>query len=403
MTLLESAPAPSLTQLLHEALGSLRNLGRRSLLALLGIVMGSCSVIALLNIGQNAADQAMSVFREMGTEAVVVQLPSVARGSDGLPLVLDGPTLEASVPGIEHVSPLVLYSSQVVFHGRTRSLALVGADASLGDAARLRVAQGRYLSAFDARQTFVVVGAQAALALGVPGDPLQLGDRVRIDDYQFQVIGILKPQGAGGIIPFTADDALFLPPAGMARINPAPSISTLIARVVPGQDVATIGERLLQRVNREIAGEQKGTLQVAQQMIDAMQQQTRTFTYLLAALGGISLVGGGVGVMNVMLMNVSERRREIGVRMALGARRRDIRNLFLLEAVTLTAAGAVSGALLGVAAAWGYARLCGWDFALASSALPLGIGSTLLVGLFFGLHPAISAARLQPVEALRDA
>ena len=122
-----------------------------------------------------------------------------------------------------------------------------------------------------------------------------MGDSLRIDDYQFQVIGILKPQGAGGIIPFTADESLFLPLAGMARVNPAPNIGTLIARVVPGRDVPSTGERLLQRINREIAGEQKGTLQVAQQMIDAMQQQTRTFTYLLAALGGISLVGGGVG------------------------------------------------------------------------------------------------------------
>lgn len=395
--------SPSLGQLLHEAIGSLRNLGRRSLLALLGIVMGSCSVIALLNIGSNAADQAMSVFKEMGTETVVVQLPSGARGQDGLPLRLYVDALRQAVPEVATASPVVLYSAPVVFHGRSANLALVGAGDALADTAGLRLAEGRTLSAFDRREAFVVVGSRAAQALGEPDDPLRVGDWLRIGHYQFQVIGRLRAQGEGGIIPFTSNDSLFLTESGMARVNADPRLGALLARVAPGQAVAPVGERVAAWVNDRIAGEEKGALQVAEQMIEAMQQQTRTFTYLLGGLGAISLAGGGVGVMNVMLMNVSERRREIGVRMALGARQRDIRNLFLLEAVTLTAAGALSGALLGIAAAWGYAWLSGWAFSLAASALPLGMGSTLLVGLFFGLYPAVSASRLQPVEALRDA
>ncbi|WP_236214533.1 ABC transporter permease, partial [Metapseudomonas otitidis] len=184
--------SPSLGQLLHEAIGSLRNLGRRSLLALLGIVMGSCSVIALLNIGSNAADQAMSVFKEMGTETVVVQLPSGARGQDGLPLRLDVDALRQAVPEVATASPVVLYSAPVVFHGRSANLALVGAGDALADTAGLRLAEGRTLSAFDRREAFVVVGSRAAQVLGEPDDPLRVGDWLRIGHYQFQVIGRLR-------------------------------------------------------------------------------------------------------------------------------------------------------------------------------------------------------------------
>lgn len=147
---------------------------------------------------------------------------------------------------------------------------------------------------------------------------------------------------------------------------------------------------------------QQINIAIAQQMIDGMTRQARLFGYLLMALASISLAAGGVGVMNVMVMSVAQRKREIGVRMALGARRRDIRNLFLLEAFALSAAGAVLGALLGGGFSWAYAVLSGWNFTFAGSSLLLGIGSTLLVGLFFGLHPAMAASRLRPVEALRE-
>ena len=397
-----SSAGPSAAQILVEALNSLRMLGRRSLLALLGIVMGSCSVVALLNIGGNAAAQSIAIFRNLGSDTLVLQLPPQPTGRDGLPLRLSVEALGRQTPAVASLSPVMTYGAPAIFHGRIGNANIIGADPALFEAARLNIASGRSLSEFDRKEAYAVIGASLAQALSLPDDPLQPGDQLRLQSYQFRVVGILQEGAPGMLLPFNANETLFIPMEGMTRINPVPQISHVVARANSAEAVIQAGEQLRQTLAQRIAGDAPVTLIFAQQILEGMQQQTRTFTYLLAALGVVSLIGGGVGVMNVMLMNVSERRREIGVRLALGARRRDIRNLFLVEAVALTSVGALLGAVLGMAGGWGYAQLSGWAFFLAPGALPLGIGSTVLVGLFFGLHPAIAASRLQPVEALRD-
>ncbi|MEX5592821.1 ABC transporter permease [Pseudomonas orientalis] len=391
----------SLSQLLHEAFISLRTLGKRSVLALLGIVIGSSSVVALINIGHNAAVDAAMIFKDMGTDTLVVQFPP--KGSANVPMRtrLDLGAVRLAVPGIAHIGALSLFSGPIVFHGRTANANFVGSTPDVQAAMRLAVREGRFLSAFDANQTYAVIGDQVAQALGAPGEPLKTGERVRINDYLFLIIGILQNQPRAMLMPVQANESLFIPAEGMRRIFANPQINNLIIRARPGQDMERVARDAAAALQPQLT-EHNVDITVPQQMIDGMTRQSRTFAYLLLALGAISLVGGGVGVMNVMLMNVSERRREIGIRMALGARQRDIRNLFLLEAVTLTAVGALCGAVLGMTAAWFYAWLSGWVFSLAVAALPLGVGSTLLVGLFFGIYPAVSASRLQPVEALRD-
>jgi putative ABC transport system permease protein len=391
----------SFSQLLHEAFVSLRTLGKRSVLALLGIVIGSSSVVALINIGHNAAVDAAMIFKEMGTDTLVAQFPS--KGTINLPMAtrLDLDAVRQAVPGLTHIGALTLLSGPIVFHGRSTNANVVGSTPGIQGAMRLVVQEGRFLSPFDANETYGVIGAQLAQALGAPGDPLRLGDRVRINDYLFLLVGILQHQPRAMMMPVQANDSLFIPAQGMRRIYANPQIANVIIRAAPGLDMELIAQHANVALQAQLV-DHTVDIQVPQQMIDGMTRQSRTFAYLLLALGAISLVGGGVGVMNVMLMNVSERRREIGIRMALGARQRDIRNLFLLEAVTLTAVGAACGAVLGMTCAWLYAWLSGWAFALAVAALPLGVGSTLLVGLFFGIYPAVSASRLQPVEALRD-
>ncbi|MBP5103963.1 ABC transporter permease [Pseudomonas protegens] len=391
----------SASQLLHEAFVSLRTLGKRSILALLGIVIGSSSVVALINIGHNAAEDAAAIFQNMGTDTLVARFPASADSRTPLPAALDTRALSQAVPSLINIAPTVLLSATLIRNGRSANASVVGATAELAPAMRLQLREGRFLSDFDQNEIYAVVGHQVAQTLGAAGAPLQLGDRVRINDYLFLVIGILQNQPSAVLVPIQANDSVFLPQGSMRRIFPSPQIDNVVTRVAGGQNMEQIAAAMTQALKKILRGREV-EVQVPQQIIDGMTRQSRTFGYLLMALGGISLVGGGVGVMNVMLMNVSERRREIGIRMALGARQKDIRNLFLLEAVSLTAVGALSGAILGVASAFIYARMSGWHFSLAGAALPLGIGSTLLVGLFFGLYPAISASRLQPVEALRD-
>ncbi|UOP10961.1 ABC transporter permease [Pseudomonas palleroniana] len=391
----------SVSQLLHEAFVSLRTLGKRSILALLGIVIGSSSVVALINIGHNAATDAAMIFKDMGTDTLVAQFPPKGNSNAAMRASLDLEAVRQAVPGIAHIGALTLFSGLLVFQGHAVNANFVGITPDIQDAMRLAVRDGRFLSSFDANETYAVIGDSLAQALSQPGSPLKLGDRVRINDYLFLIVGILHSQPRAMLIPVQANESLFIPAEGMRRIYATPQIGSVIIRAAAGQDMERIAHDAATALQSQLV-DHDVDIQVPQQMIDGMTRQSRTFAYLLLALGAISLVGGGVGVMNVMLMNVSERRREIGIRMALGARQRDIRNLFLLEAVTLTAVGALCGAVLGMTAAWLYAWLSGWAFSLAVAALPLGVGSTLLVGLFFGIYPAVSASRLQPVEALRD-
>ncbi|MCU1761553.1 ABC transporter permease [Pseudomonas sp. 14P_8.1_Bac3] len=387
--------------LLQDLGASLRGLGKRSVLALIGIAIGSSSVVAMINIGSNAAEEAAMIFKGMGVTTLVAQLSETTQDGSAARTTLDTDHLRATIPNLMQVAPTAQTGSAVTFKGRTSYTQLVGSTAELPGAMGLTLSAGRFLSDFDQGDTYAVVGHRLAAELGTTRDPLRIGDRIRVENYLFQVVGILREQPDSLLIPVRPNDSLFLPLAGMRRVSDSAPIRDVIIRVTAEHSVNAVAMALVAPLKR-LSGAKNVEIFVPQQLMDGLTRQTRTFAYLLMALGGIALIGGGTGVMNVMLMNVSQRRREIGVRMALGARRRDIRHLFMLEAITLTAVGALCGGLLGIACAYTYATVSGWTFFLAPMSLPLGVSSTLLVGVFFGLYPAVLASRLQPVEALRD-
>lgn len=393
---------PSLTQTLLQAVDSLRQLGRRVLLALLGIMVGSTAIIALLNIGHSAAEQVTRLFKDMGTDVLVVTFPVTGAKARAVPRSLDTSALARTVPGIRHAAPLSVYNVPLRFSGRTAVPRIVGTTPDLAAAMHLRMDRGRFLSLFDRHATFAVVGAEIAHELGSPGHPLTLGASLQIGGYLYQVIGITRSMKGNPLIPVDADRSVIVPIEGLHRLFPKPELGAILASATPQADLTETASALREHVMAQVPGREV-QVEIPRQLIDGLKRQSRTFSYLLAGLGAISLLVGGVGVMNVMLMSVSERRREIGVRLALGATRRDIRQLFLVEAGLLAIAGAALGAVFGVGAAYAFTRFSGWVFVLAPASLPLGMGTSLLTGVFFGWWPAVAAARLEPVQALRDA
>ncbi|MEC4169403.1 ABC transporter permease [Pseudomonas sp. MS-1(2024)] len=389
-----------LNQAVEDALDSFRTLSRRSALALLGIVIGSASIVAIINIGHNAGLDAASIFQGMGTDTLVAQLPDKEDAQVSL-LSIDAAKIEGlDLPGLQ-ITPTVFASISLVFNNRSVNARLVGTESSLFDVITLSLLKGRFLHEFDREENVVVLGHQVAVSLSEAGSRIQVGDWLNINNYLFKVVGILKSKTNSIVSPVVVDDSVFISLHAISRVESQTALRDLIVRVPPPLNIEIAALRLHDQLARAFEF-RSVQIMVPQQIIEGMNRQNRTFHYLLIALGAIALVGGGVAVMNVMYMNVSERRVEIGLRMAIGARRQDIRNLFLIEALALSTLGAVLGAGVGIALAWLYAVISGWAFELAMLSIPLGVLSTLLVGVFFGLKPAIAASRLTPVEALRD-
>jgi putative ABC transport system permease protein len=384
--------------ILREALGNLLASRQRSGLALLGILIGAGAVIAMLNLGAMARNETVKQFRQMGTDTLALRANS-ATGTVGFDPALMA-ELPRLVPGLVEVAPMALGGGQVGFAGATHSATLVGTSGALVGAGRLRVAAGRFLSEFDRFEPFVVAGADVAAQLSTPYAPLRPGSEIRIGRAVLTVIGVLEPSLPNPLMPVDANSSLFVSIPSARRLMANPTLTMAAARAAPEADPEAVADGIRRHVEPALR-EATLTVQTARALLAGMQGQMQLFALLLAGVGGIALLLGGVGVMNVMLVSVSERRREIGIRLAIGARRADVRSLFLAEAVLLAVLGGSFGALAGIAASWGVARATDWDFLLNPVGVPVGAGVSVIVGIFSGFYPAVLAARLDPIEALR--
>lgn len=386
-------------QVVGDAIDTFRTLGKRTVLALLGIVIGSASIVAILNIGFNAGQEATRIFHDMGVDTLVASLNNDRGVEDSLLSTEVEKIRSLNLPGLV-ISPVAQVSVKLTFNHHPVDARAVGVEPAVTSILKLPIRRGRFLHALDTAENVVVLGHAVATSQGDRGIAVEPGEWVRINTYLFRVAGVLQPAEASMISPVLTDHSVFMPFAALARVAQSSNVSTVLARVLPPLDSSEGASRVFEGLSHAFKT-RRVEMTVPQQMIDAMARQNKTFEYLLLALGVITLVGAGVAVMNVMYMNVCERRNEIGLRMAIGARGQDIRNLFLNEALALSAMGALSGACVGIVLAWLYAVISQWTFELSMVSIPLGVGSTLLVGVLSGLKPALAASRLTPVEALR--
>lgn len=379
----------------------------RSFLTLLGIAVGIASVILLTSIGEGIHRYVLGEFSQFGTNVVTVApgktktggapsgLPSSAR-----PLTLEDAQSLARLPNVVAVTPNIKGNAEIQGNGRTRRTLISGVTADSAAVFRLAARSGQYLPADDAgnARAFVVLGAKLKEELFGPDNAL--GQRIRIGGLQFRVIGIMEAKGQ--FLGIDLDDTAFIPAARAQELFNREGVDEINVAVAEGAPSATVASQIRRHLI-ERHGREDFTIVTQEEMLKTLSNILNVLTMAVGALGGISLLVGGVGIVTIMTIAVTERTSEIGLLVALGARRRTILGLFLGEAIALSAIGGALGLLLG----FGLAQL----IHLLVPALPvhtplsfvlLAEGVAIAIGLAAGVLPARRAAGLDPVEALRS-
>ena len=396
------------------ALEALRANKLRSFLTMLGIVIGVSAVIAMVALGRGAQQSVKDRIASLGTTLLTV-VPGQQRGPGSIASAADRSRLELDdAQALEDrgtvlmaVQPEMSRSLQVVWGNHNTNTTVVGTTANYLEVRRYAIEFGRMFASSEdaARRRVAVLGPQVVSDLGASSGAALIGETVRINSMQFQVIGILAPKGQTGGFQNPDDQVLIPIQAAQSRLmggNRLRSINVL----APSEDqiTATMAEvtRLLRR-QHHLRPEQPDDFSIRNQadFLNTLGETTQVFTWLLAGIAAVSLLVGGIGIMNIMLVSVTERTREIGIRKALGATPEIILVQFLIEAVVLCMLGGTIGVLLGAGAAGVLHSALAWNTSVGVSSVTIAFGFAAVVGVVFGVWPARRAASLDPIEALR--
>ena len=398
------------------ALTALRTNLMRSILTTLGVMIGVFSVILAVAVGNGAQVSVSQQIATLGSNmAIVVPQPDSGSGpprpSDrGRLTERDGQAILREVSGVSTVAPQIRNSVQIVAPGRSATTQATGATPAYGVVSNITASEGRFLTQSDigSAARVAVIGETVANKLFPETNPI--GETVRINRVPFTVIGLLESKGSN--LGNDNDDQIVVPITTLRQrllttASQGPDDVTLIFVGFEDEDSLLAGQKEIQRLLRDRYRVAKGkinpfTVRTTTEIAETTGEVTQIFQAVLVAIASISLLVGGIGIMNIMLVSVTERTREIGLRMALGAKRSDIRNQFLVEAAVLCVIGGAIGLSLAILAASIFERVAEFPAPIGLDTAIMAVAFSAIIGLVFGGYPAIRASRLSPIEALRS-
>jgi putative ABC transport system permease protein len=381
----------------------------RTALTMLGIIIGVAAVIAMVSLGEGAKEQVIESITRFGTNLLRVRpgaakLGHVRTGSVETLTTGDAEAIRKEVRGITLLSPSVANMAQVKYANRNATTVVTGSTPEFSEINNFPVRDGRFFDYADVKLMKRVAAIGTTVKTALFGDGPALGEEIKVEGQGFVVIGVMESKGQTSW--YDPDDQIFVPiTTSQRRLFTQESVNDIYIQVEGVEridEVKASVERILRKRHRIRPGADADfSVRDFTEFIETLKKTTRTFTILLSGIAAVSLLVGGIGVMNIMLVSVTERTREIGVRMAVGARRRDILRQFLIEAVVMAVTGGVIGIGLGFVMGALVAHFGGWRTSVTPYSVALGFFFSALVGVVFGIYPAMKAARLDPIVALR--
>lgn len=379
----------------------------RAILALLGVLVGTASVVAMVLGGELATNEALKQFKSLGTDLLAVSINMATEDShastgkaDNLSL-MQAINLSNADENILQVAPYTQLFYPVLYNGKPLHAMIMGVTDSFADIVQVKLTKGRFVSIVDKYGFFCVVGQDIYDAMKKISFKEPLGQQLQIGKNVFVVVGVADSWPENSFVYANIDTSVLVPIMASTVISKYASINNIIMRLKPDTNIPKIEENVSNSIDNMLSGKNI-SYRSAKEIIAKMRKQSDILTAFLGLIGSISLIVGGIGVMNIMLVSVMERRREIGIRLAVGARRSDISALFLMEAVMLSLVGGFLGVVIGILIAYIISIFWHWQFTLFLLPPLAGFTVSVAVGIFFGFYPAYQASRLDPIEALRS-